>query len=303
MQKEILDRALANVTAEEFDQNAEKSAILCHPKIAELIITLKLNQKQIDNGMNYLQKYYNFLTKNSKEPDWKIYVNLDGQLDIDFSNEISFRKQNMYNNFWLTQITPLDNDLETYFAIPSKQKPRKILTEAEQKMQLFSPALKNTIQLITAKESKGLFLVDDSFAASRAIFKYLATLFATNKNKTVAYIDANSLYKFLSNNYYKKPSQSESLIEKYLLEVDYLFIERLGVGLKPEWFITFLISIFSEREINHKINFVSSPIDISGNYPLILNLGQHYNAGAEKVETLFKNILKTSFVKFIAKNK
>ncbi|VEU78838.1 Uncharacterised protein [Metamycoplasma arthritidis] len=31
--------------------------------------------------MNYLQKYYNYLIKNNKEPDWKLYVNPSGNID------------------------------------------------------------------------------------------------------------------------------------------------------------------------------------------------------------------------------
>ena len=101
-----------------FDPENEKKTILENSHISKIINRLKLTKEQINQGMNHFQKYYNYLqTHNNKEPNWKITLNEANQIDIDLSNDLQFKKSKYFDNFWLTNITPLDDDLEKYFSI------------------------------------------------------------------------------------------------------------------------------------------------------------------------------------------
>lgn len=297
----------ANDKPDDFNPELEKKKILENPHINKIINKLKLSKTQIDFGMNHLQKYYNYLqSHNNKEPSWKITLNDANQIDIDLSNDNQFKRAKHYTNFWLTNITPLDDDLEKYFNFPNLKKPRSILTDATQALNKFPKQLSNAIGEITlqSKDTKGILLIDDEFIHAKKIFKYLATLFGTNKNKTVAIIDINDL-----NNFFYSNNKAQNIINNevisYLNEVDYLFLNRLGVGLKSEWFINNLINILLARESNNKMTFISCPIDISSSKFNLINRynNENYNNLAiEKVESLLKATIKRLMNKFIAKN-
>lgn len=288
-----------------FDPETEKKTILENSHISKIINRLKLTKEQINQGMNHFQKYYNHLqTHNNKEPNWKITLNEANQIDIDLSNDLQFKKSKYFDNFWLTNITPLDDDLEKYFSIPDLKKPRSILVEANQAILKFPKPLSQAIIDITydLKNKKGILLIDDEFIHAKKIFKYLATLFGTNKSKTVSIIDLNDLNNFFYTNM-KMQNYINNDIINYLNDVDYLFLNRLGVGLKSEWFINTLINILLTREANNKITFISCPIDI---FISKFNLINHYNdsinnSAIDKVEDLLKATIKRTTNKFVAK--
>ena len=224
--------------------------------------------------MNHFQKYYNYIqTHNNKEPNWKITLNEANQIDIDLSNDLQFKKSKYFDNFWLTNITPLEDDLEKYFSIPDLKKPRSILVEANQAILKFPKPLSQAIIDITydSKNKKGILLIDDEFIHAKKIFK---------------------IQNYINND-----------IINYLNDVDYLFLNRLGVGLKSEWFINTLINILLTREANNKITFISCPIDI---FISKFNLINHYNdsinnSAIDKVEDLLKATIKRTTNKFVAK--
>ncbi|GIZ05854.1 hypothetical protein MSATCC14277_4360 [Metamycoplasma salivarium] len=286
-----------------FDFEEEKQKILSHPKIKEIILNLKLDSSQISKGMHFLQKYYNYIVEKNVEPSWKLTLNDANLIDIDLSNEENFKKQKMFSNFWLTNITPLDADLEQYF-FSNKPKPRKILQDATIAMAAFPNAISDTIAIITnLKTNKGLFLADENFVNARKIFKYLLTLFGTKKNKSVAFIETNNLYTFYYNN--SKDVDLINSINDYLMNVDYLFLDKFGIGTKPEWFLNHILTILIYREDKQKPVFMASPVDITNkNVSLMFNINtQTKNEGLEKLEKLLKNTINRTMIKFIAKSK
>ncbi|WP_412031593.1 hypothetical protein [Metamycoplasma buccale] len=301
IKKSLFDKVLNNHVFDEEKLDKEKKEILANKQIKQIITSLKLNKTQISKGMNLLQKYYNFIKQNpTKTPSWSLILNKNNALEIDITNDASFKKQKMYENFWLTDITPLDSDLELYFSMPSKQKPKKILSDANLAMKRFPAALQETIKVITnTNTNQGLFLVDEEFIYGRMILKYLSTLIGTNKDKTVALIDANSLFNSYHTN--QRNISESTHITRLLTEVDYLFIDRLGVGTRPEWFINNLITILTSREMNKKSTFINAPIDITlPNCSLISYSKDTSNLGSKKVEDLLKKTIKRTTIKYIA---
>ncbi|WP_373436284.1 hypothetical protein [Metamycoplasma equirhinis] len=290
-------------TLKDFDPEKEKVKILSHPLVIQLLSKLKLNEMQINKNMNLLQKYYDYVEDKNEEPRWKIYLDQYGNLVLDFTNGKSFVKQKMLNNFLLTSITPLDADLEAYFRIPDKSKPKKIMQDANNALRHFSPLIYADIKKITDTEnknySKGLFLVDSNFKSAKAIFQYLAVIFATNKNKTVALLDESSLF----NHYYQLLSNPEGQnnLSNLLVQVDYLFIDRFSVFSKPEWYINLLIDILMKREDERRHTFISSLMDITSDSINIIFRHKNANTiGIKRIENLFKNLINRLTIKHIA---
>ncbi|MDC8913898.1 hypothetical protein PT313_00910 [Metamycoplasma hyosynoviae] len=290
-----------NTNSEEykFNREEEKQKILNDPRVKELIISLNLTESQINNGMGFIQKYYN-----EKDPQWKLYVSEFNEIEMDISNVTHFKRQKLLQNFWLTNITALDADLKEYF-YTNKKKSKKILEDAYKSMQNFY-GLKEFITELTSKKKSnlGLLLIDENISDARNILKYLAVLYGTNKNRTVAFIEANNLYSFYFNN--AKNVQLINDINSYLEEVDYLILDKFGIGTKPEWFLDNLLNIFLERERNYKPIFVSTPIDISKSNSLLTyasSANQKFDTGANKLEKFLKKTILRLTTKFVSKPK
>lgn len=279
-----------------------KEKILSHPKIAAIVNKLKLSKEQIALGFNYLSMYYDHLIKNAdQEPQWKLKLNNSNLLEIDFSNVNAYKKQIESYNFWLTNISPLDDDIQDYFNIPEMSKPRSILIEANKALSFFDQALQNIIKIITTKPyDKGLLLVDENYINSRKIMKYLSFLYGTSKHKTVIFVDIDNLMNFYSLNLKNQEVIAE--VNSLLMEVEYLFLNKLGTGTKPEWFINILIDILIRRETNKLPVFISSLADITDkNVSIVSSFGRDKNAGLIKLENLFRNTIARITHKFIAK--
>ncbi|MBN0970428.1 hypothetical protein [Mycoplasma phocoeninasale] len=290
-----------------FDSKKESKKILAYPKIKEIIEKFNLNSEQITKGMSLLQRYYNYLVTNEdKEPDWKLTVDAYNNLQIDFSSNHFFLKKKQEDNFWLTNITKLENEWKLYFDTPNKKSPTRIHTEAKQALNYFDKNLIAEIKKVTSlKTKKGFFLVDSNFVNAQAIVKYLAFLLGTTKNKTVAFLDVNQFFNYTMNNYRNNKQDENELINKYLNQVDYLFLNNFGIGAKPELFITNLIATLNQREIDEKPTFITSLIDVTLNNVSIINSGNKTdrNLRINGVEKLLKNTISRIMTKFIAKNK
>ncbi|AWX69540.1 hypothetical protein [[Mycoplasma] anseris] len=292
MQKSLLDSVIRIDEKEQAEKDKLYKDVLEHPKIKELIAKYNLSDFQIKQGMTFLLRYYDAYQQNNNGPQWRLIINSLGQLDIDISNSVVYKKQKMLNNFWLTNICPLDNDVYEYLTIANKNKPRSVLLEAYKAFKKFPPNLQTKIKQLTNLDpiKTGLYLIDENFIYSRSVFKYLSMVFATLKNKTVAWLDINILNNFIYTNL--KNNEVISNVKNLLINVDYLFLDRMGIGAKSENFINLLINILSDRQINNRITFVSSPIDIlDPKYPIIFNSKDKYNTGLEKVEQLFKSLI------------
>ncbi|TPR53891.1 hypothetical protein [Metamycoplasma neophronis] len=302
MANEFFENFLNELKLDNFNPAEEKAKILSNPKVTTLIQDLQLSQKQIDEGMNYLQKYFDYLNENNNnDPDWKLFVDENGFLAIDFTNDEYFVRRKLLENFWLTNITPLDNSWYEYFNMTKKHKPRELIINANMSLQKFLPALSSQIKLITSNQTiQGLYLVDENFIYARNIFKFLAFLMGVQKNKTVIFVDASALFQFLQTNL--KNQYEMNNIQKYLTDVDCLFIDRFAMGTRPEWFINFLITVFTERELKQKPIFIASPIDFEdADQHLIINFKDKNNDGLNKLERLLKHTTSRICVKFIAK--
>ncbi|WP_051520275.1 hypothetical protein AB5V95_02850 [Metamycoplasma spumans] len=297
------DNLLNSLKSENFDPEQEKQRVISYPQVAKLIEDLSLNDMQITWGMNYLQKYYDYLIQHdNQEPSWKLFVNNDGLLDIDFSNEDYLLRQKKLSNFWLTSVTPLDDSWYEYFNMIRIKKPDEILKNSHNGIMHFSEDIQKQIKNITGiKHNLGLYLVDENFINARHILKYIAFIMGVQKNKTVAFLDSLALYQFLISNF-KNGSAEINGIQKNLIDVDYLFLDRFGLGSKPEWFINFLINVLTERELRNKPVFIASPLDfIKDNQTLIANSKNKENDGLNKLEQLLKNTIGRICVKFTAK--
>ncbi|AZG68573.1 hypothetical protein [Mycoplasma struthionis] len=285
---------------EEIDK--QKIEVLEDYNIKKIIEELNLNEEQINSNINYLYKYYQYLKTNNKKPSWKLYVNTLGQLKIDFSNDKAFLRAKKYDNFWLTKITPLDEKIEEYFENLSLIKPSKIESEAKKAYPLFPAGVQNHIkQIVSSKEflvPKGLYLIDDNFIYARNILKFISAIYGIIINKTVAFLDASNLYNFIQS-ILREQSELKNIIS-LLNDVDCLIIDRLGVGVKPEWYINMLNEIFLQREYNQKPTYISSPIDLTLKDEAII-FNSKNNSGLAKAENLFKNTIKRNYIKCEAK--
>lgn len=99
MENKIFDELFKNSPLKNIDLEAEKTKILADPNVKAIIEKLNLNSKQIQKGMNYLQKYYSYIEMHKQLPTWTLFVDDNGILQIDLSNDGFFRKQKEMNNF------------------------------------------------------------------------------------------------------------------------------------------------------------------------------------------------------------
>lgn len=99
MENKIFDELFKNSPLKNIDLEAEKTKILADPNVKAIIEKLNLNSKQIQKGMNYLQKYYSYIEMHKQLPTWTLFVDDSGILQIDLSNDGFFRKQKEMNNF------------------------------------------------------------------------------------------------------------------------------------------------------------------------------------------------------------
>lgn len=299
MENKIFDELFKNSLLKNIDLEAEKAKILADPNVKAIIEKLNLNSKQIQKGMNYLQKYYSYIETHKQLPTWTLFVDDNGILQIDLSNDGFFRKQKEMNNFWLTNITSMDNEWIYYFNNAKAKKPQYIVLNTNQSLEKFAPELKNEIKDITSmKSNQGLLLIDQNLVNARNILKFLAFLFGTKKSKSVAFVDNNNLFEVMSNNL-KNSSEINSIVQN-LISVDYLFIDRFAIGVKPEWYITNIFNILSEREQKNKITFMSSPIDFTSSKQHIIFNKMPGNDGITRIESLLKLTVLRLMKKFIS---
>ncbi|TPE56758.1 hypothetical protein FJO69_02715 [[Mycoplasma] falconis] len=302
MDKNALDSILLDFdTLKDFDAEAEKAKVLANPKIKELIEKLNLNKMQINDGMHLLQRYYDYWQANQQEPEWSLFVNVYNHLDIDFTNSQFVKKQKEYERFWLTQITPLEPFLQSYYDVAEAPLPVNKLREINKKLLAnWKPLRREMLNIIKSKRHQGLLIIDPSFINAKNIFSFLALkLVQLFEDKTAAIIDTNSLYSFYYNNF-RNPVVLTRLID-HLSNVDYLFIDKFAVGTKSEGFISDLINVFIARESSNKMTFIASPIDFSSKDISLINgnFKNSNNLGLQKVEDVLKTIIKRTTQKFV----
>lgn len=68
MENKIFDELFKNSLLKNIDLEAEKAKILADPNVKAIIEKLNLNSKQIQKGMNYLQKYYSYIEMHKQLP-------------------------------------------------------------------------------------------------------------------------------------------------------------------------------------------------------------------------------------------
>ncbi|AWX42479.1 Uncharacterised protein [Metamycoplasma cloacale] len=269
-----------------------RNNVLNCPVILDIIKNLKLTEEHIKTGFPLLVKYYLDYIDHQKLPEWKIIINSNDCLDMDITNTEMVKKEKILSNFWLTDITPLPIELHHYLTTPLIKKPRSILTNFSKAIKNFDIELNDYLSKVVKNKlelTDNLLIIDNSFLDARAIIKFLSTFFVMYLNKTVAVVDINALYQTLQKN--SKNPEYNAHIFSLLSEVDYLFLERMAVGEKPEWFINELINVFNNRNVNRKPFYLSSPVDILSNDIKIIatSWSKSSNVGLEQVEQLFKS--------------
>ncbi|MGX9339702.1 hypothetical protein ACWXVO_03125 [Mycoplasma sp. 1890] len=228
-----------------FDPEQAKNEVLNHEEIKKVINDLKLNDHQINVGMNYLQKYYDYIKIHNSLPDWNLFVNYAGLLEIDWTNDLYLSKIRKLSNYWLTQITELDVDINKYLNCLDKNKPKNVIEKFKKGLEKFDKNLKNKILGILDDQNIGLFLEDENILNARAIFTYLSFVFGVQKNKSVIYVDTSNLFRFLNTNI--KNLQVLAEIKSELVEAHFLAFDNFGSQQLPHWFGAYLNEVFFRK--------------------------------------------------------
>ncbi|MBU4692387.1 hypothetical protein KQ875_02105 [Mycoplasma zalophi] len=263
--------------------------MLNNDEIKEIIAKLNLNDEQAKEGMNLLYKYYSYLKKYQKKPDWELVVNSYGFLDLDFSNQPWFKKQKILDNFWFSNITNIEKDIDNFWN--SKTKKTEALKKTIETFKEYGDIKKLINDHLKLKATKSLFIVNDDLINVNYSLKYLAFLIAS-QNKTVAFLDLNDLYNFLSIQGYK----IKDSILPLLKDVDYLFYTGLGLINKPLWFFQeYIMNILMSRTQMQKMTYIFSFVDIEKKSTQLISNTNNFD------EKTFKN-LKNILVKLINEN-
>ncbi|PZW00596.1 primosome protein [Metamycoplasma auris] len=299
MDKKILESIFSS--NDELDINKLREEVLSDEYIKKEIQRLNLNEQQIKKGMGILQRYHDFIIEHNHKPHYELYVNMYGFLDEDHSKNPIFEKSKKLENFWLTSVTELDPIIESYFI---ENKSNRVFTPLKSSLQNFLDNLINTKEsgriktLFKNIASKGIFeanlwLFDNKNKYASNILKYIASLSALLFNKTVAFINSNDLYSYISSNIDEKKS-----IIWHLNRVDVLIINNLTLGIKPQWYLDSLINIFTTRNTKNLPTLISSSRDIVS--PKTKLLSNYYYSKYDQtndLEELFKQTISELFEK------
>ncbi|ENY69345.1 Hypothetical protein, putative primosome component [Metamycoplasma auris 15026] len=301
MDKKILNSVFS--LNDELDINKLRQEVLSDPYIKKEIERLELNEQQIKKGMGILQRYHDFILENNHKPYYELYVNMYGFLDEDHSKNPIFEKSRQLENFWLTSITPLDPIIESYFL---ENKTNRVFSPFKATLQTFLDNLINTKEsqrintLFKNIASKGIFedniwLFDAKNKYASNILKYISSVSALGFNKSVALLNSNDLYSYISSN----PEEKKSIIW-HLNRVDVLIINNLTLGIKPQWYLDTLINIFETRAAKKLPILISSSRDIVSSKTKLLS-SYYYSKfdQSNDLEDLFKQTISEKFEKIV----
>ncbi|MGX9358953.1 MULTISPECIES: hypothetical protein [unclassified Mycoplasma] len=301
MEKKIFDSILS--PNEKINIDELRNEVLSKDFIQTEIKRLNLNEKQIKKGMGILQRYHDSVIKNHKKPDYKLFVDIYGFLAEDYSNDKEIIRSQQLEKFWLTSITELDPIFKKYF---QKNNNSSDVVALKKTTKIFIDSLPKTIasEDIRAKfrtmiTGKGVFdfniwLWGANFTISNDIIKYIALMNVISQGKTVAFLNANELYNFLSSN--KEEKQS---ICYYLNNVDVLFIANLSLGLKSQWFFDLLINIFETRIQKKSPIIISSTKDLLNKNTKLLTTYYYSKDNENDLEEVFKTMVANFFKKIV----
>ncbi|QJR44075.1 hypothetical protein [Mycoplasma miroungirhinis] len=259
-------------------------------EIQSIIKKLNMSNQQIQDGMNLLHKYFIYVNKYQKKPNWELIINSYGFLDIDFSNQPWFKKQQILDKFWFSNITNIEKDINNF--LNNKIKKTEALKKTIDTFKQYGDIKKLIDDHLKLKSTKSLFIVNDDLVNVNYSLKYLAFLIA-DKGHTVAFLDLNDLYNFSSNQGYKIKDSIFPLLE----DVDYLFYTGLGLANKPMWFFQeYILNVLINRTQNHKMTYIFSFVDIeSKSYQLVNNLNNFDKNTIKNLKNIFIKLVKENF--------
>lgn len=305
MKKEILESVISfdnKINVEEL-----KKEVLSKDFIIDEIKRLNLNDYQIKKGMGILQRYHDYVIENNSKPSYKLFVDIYGFLAEDYSADSMFQKSRIIDNFWLTSITSLDPNIQSYFDnySSSSMNDTKVFSQSKSNIKNYINSLIKTKESLGIKEtlenafkspefSYNIWLYDNSMSVGNDILKYIAAMNGISFDKSVAFISANDLFNYLSSNAEEKKS-----IELYLNKVDVLLISNLSLGLKPQWFFDYLINIFATRKSKTLTTVISSSRDITNKKTKLLTSYYYSKDQKNDLEELFRNLIINNFKKII----
>ncbi|PWC08953.1 primosome protein [Mycoplasmopsis arginini] len=299
MKKQFLNDLIS--LKKEIDVENLRKEVLSKDFIQEEIKRLNLNDFQINKGMGVLQRYHDFYIQNHKKPEYKLFVDIYGFLAEDFSNDTNFLKHQQLENFWLTSITNLDPIIQKYFEpgqkdnlMSSWKKTAKNYINSLPKTQE-SRDIENIFKKMLSKDEFdfNILFLDPNIVVGNEILKYIASMNAIINNKTVAFLNTNDLFNYISSHQEEKQS-----ISYYINNVDILILTNLTLGVKPQWFLDFLINIFESRRTHHKPILISSSRDILNKSVKLLSNYYYSKTEENELEKVFKSTVKNYF-KFI----
>ncbi|MBN0919395.1 hypothetical protein [[Mycoplasma] gypis] len=277
----------------------KKTEILKNELIQKIVNDLNLNENQIDAGLSLLMKYKNFVEIHKENPKWQLFVNGNGFLDIDFSNEDWFRKSLVNNNFILTRISVFDKQLQDFLSEKSLEKSLKMKDFKEDIMSLFldKKEEKEMVKKVFRNNKNiNLFIKTDKEFEVQGFWKYISVIYA-KQNKKVAVLNYNDLYNFVYNHGFSNFDNQN--IVKLLNDVDCLFIFNFASYPKSSWFIEkFIYEVLYLRIQSEKNTFLSTDVDFLKNQKLNIvaeykqNLNNTYHQNLNKK---IKNIICKKF--------
>ncbi|RMA79089.1 hypothetical protein JN00_0138 [Metamycoplasma subdolum] len=299
MENNYLKNLFSKSPLKEEDFKKYKEEVLTSNWVKNLISKLSLTEEIIENNLVILMNYYENCKKHNGKPTISVFLSEYGILEIDPTNSAEVKKKLMLQQFELTSITPLPKDFEDYFLIPSKAKPRKLIKEAGNSIEKFSKDLRVHIDEIFNKNSKkGIFLIDKEFFDAKNILKYLCFQLVHEKKDHTCWIKFDDLFVTLLNS----DIENNNYVIEILKQVPYLFVEDIGIGQKPQPFMSKVIDVFKARYENNLATFMSAPIDIlNSSVDLLSTPKDKRNQAIDIVESFFKQVISNLCTKYFKK--
>ncbi|AZZ65302.1 primosome protein [Metamycoplasma phocicerebrale] len=277
--------------------------VLSKKFIKDEIKKLNLNEEQIKKGMIILQRYHDYYVQHNEKPKYKLFVDKYGFLAEDMSSDPNFDKKKKAENFWFTDISPLDPIVRKYFETNAE---RSVFQNYKKSLKQFlSNQIKtneseNIKKIINVALSKGvlfdnLWFYDQNNSLSTDFIKYISILNAINFNKSVAIINANDLQRYL-----KFQKEDRNIIISHLNKVDILTIYNVTFGQKDEWFLEFLLEVFDSRNNNNQPILLSTNKDVgSRNSKFLIRYYYNNNTNNNDIENSFKDFIINNFIKIV----
>ncbi|ENY69132.1 Hypothetical protein, putative primosome component [Metamycoplasma auris 15026] len=288
-----------NLDKTPFDSESLLKEVLSKDFIQKEIKRLNLSEQQIKKGRGILQRYHDFIIENNTEPQYSLYVNVYNDLAEDFSESKWLNKYKKLDNFWLTSITELDPIIQSYFDndlnnkvfLKFKSALKDYLSSLSSDIK--STSIKNELVKIAknGKISTNYWFWDEKNKYASNILKYIGSLQAIQLNNSVAILNANDLYSYISSN-----PDEKRVVLGYLNKVDILIINNLTLGIKPQWFLDYLINIIETRTTKELPILISSSRNIASSKTRFLS-NYYYSKEQQTndVEDLFKSIISSNF--------